>query len=321
MQNLRYVELRHRGLIYVSGEDAKTFLQSLISNDMDQVDHDTGIYASFLTPQGKYLHDLFICEGGPGIAFQEHSQGSGSGQHYLIDADRAADLAKRLVMYKLRAKIEFTVLTDWRVLALFGADLYQAPGMRAVAGDCREIGPAGAGGRRLADPRCLHVGLRCYLPATCVDETVKALGAESGALADFDQSRICQGLPDGCRDIDPEKSTLLEYGFDRIGGISWTKGCYVGQEVTARMKYRNLGKKQLYVVDLEGTAPAKGTPITLAGVQVGDIRTSVPGVGLAMLRLDAIEQYQLKGGDFAAGATQVIPRVDAAGDMSLSSAG
>ena len=72
------------------------------------------------------------------------------------------------------------------------------------------------------------------------------------------------------------------------------RGCYVGQEVTARMKYRNLGKKRLFVVDLEGSAPSKGTAVTLAGKPVGELRTSVPGIGLAMLRLDAIEQYRLK---------------------------
>ena len=314
MQNLRYVEMRHRGLVYVSGEDAKSFLQSLISNDMGLVDHDTGIYASLLTPQGKYLHDLFVCEGGPSVAYVDHADerdvDAGAEQHYLVEADRAADLAKRLAMYKLRAKVSVEVLADWKVLALFGTDLYDAPGMRRVAGDTRELGEDGAGGRRMTDPRCPSAGVRCYLPAHDVEAALAELKAEPGALADFDQTRICLGLPDGCRDIEPEKSTLLEHGFDRVGGISWTKGCYVGQEVTARMKYRNLGKKQLFVVDLEGAAPSKGTQVTLAGKSVGELRTSVPGIGLAMLRLDAITQYRLKGGDFVAGSTHVMPRLD-----------
>ena len=314
MQNLRYVEMRHRGLVYVSGEDAQSFLQSLISNDMGLVDHDTGIYASLLTPQGKYLHDLFVCEGGPGVAYVDHADerddDAGTEQHYLVEADRAADLAKRLTMYKLRAKVSVEVLADWKVVALFGADLYDAPGMRRVAGDTRELGNAGNGGRRMTDPRCPSAGVRCYLPADGVETAMAELKAEPGALVDFDQTRICLGLPDGCRDIEPEKSTLLEHGFDRVGGISWTKGCYVGQEVTARMKYRNLGKKRLFVVDLEGSAPSKGTAVTLAGKSVGELRTSVPGIGLAMLRLDAIEQYRLKGGDFVAGSTHVMPRLD-----------
>ena len=103
----------------------------------------------------------------------------------------------------------------------------------------------------MTDPRCPSAGVRCYLPAGGIEFAMAEFRAEPGALADFDQTRICLGLPDGCRDIEPEKSTLLEHGFDRVGGISWTKGCYVGQEVTARMKYRNLGKKRLFVVDLE----------------------------------------------------------------------
>ena len=325
MQNLRYVEMRHRGLVYVSGEDAQSFLQSLISNDMGGVDHDTGVYASLLTPQGKYLHDLFICAGGPNVAYLDQADENGDAatavQHYLVEADRAADLAKRLNMYKLRAKVDVEVLVDWKVIALFGADLYDAPGMRKVAGDTRELGQEGAGGRRMTDPRCPSAGVRCYLPAGDVEMAIAELQAEPGALADFDQTRICLGLPDGCRDIEPEKSTLLENGFDRVGGISWTKGCYVGQEVTARMKYRNLGKKQLFVVDLEGAAPAKGTPVTLAGKSVGELRTSVPGIGLAMLRLDAIDQYRLKGGDFVAGSTHIMPRLDEAEDSLVANAG
>ena len=325
MQNLRYVEMRHRGLVYVSGADAQSFLQSLISNDMGLVDHDTGIYASLLTPQGKYLHDLFVCEGGPGIAYADHAderdENAETEQHYLIEADRAADLAKRLTMYKLRAKVSVEVLADWKVVALFGADLYDAPGMRRVAGDTREFGDAGAGGRRMTDPRCPSAGVRCYLPVGGFESAMTEFRAEPGALADFDQTRICLGLPDGCRDIEPEKSTLLEHGFDRVGGISWTKGCYVGQEVTARMKYRNLGKKRLFVVDLEGSAPSKGTAVTLAGKPVGELRTSVPGIGLAMLRLDAIEQYRLKGGDFVAGSTHVMPRLDEAEESLAVNAG
>lgn len=301
MPNIHFVELRHRGLLRVGGAEARSFLQSLISNDMGPVDHDTGIYGALLTPQGKYLHDLFVC--------QTKCPESGDQECFLVDADRPADFLKRLGMYKLRADVTLERLEDWGVYTVFGSDLFHAPGVRQVAGDVRALGEDAGGARYMTDPRNPRAGLRAYAPRASAEAMLSQLEAQQGSLADFDQTRICAGLPDGCRDVEVEKSTLLENRFDELNAISWTKGCFVGQEVTARMKYRNSGKRQLYVVDLEGPAPDKGVEVKLNGEKVGVMRTSVPGVGLAFLRNEAVEQYIGSGGDFLAGRTIVTPRV------------
>jgi len=110
--------------------------------------------------------------------------------------------------------------------------------------------------------------------------------------AAYDAHRLALGLPDGSRDLESEKSTLVESGFDELGGIDWNKGCYMGQELTARTKYRGLVKRRLVAVTVDGPLPAPGTPIFNGEVECGTIRSGRQkdgeGRALATLRLDAI---------------------------------
>ena len=110
----------------------------------------------------------------------------------------------------------------------------------------------------------------------------------SATFEDWDRHRLALGLPDGSRDMEAEKTTLLEAGFDELGGVSWTKGCYMGQELTARTKYRGLLKRRLVPVRVEGALPAPGTPVMRGEAEVGAMRSGRDGVGLALLRLDAL---------------------------------
>ncbi len=106
--------------------------------------------------------------------------------------------------------------------------------------------------------------------------------------ADWDRYRLALGLPDGSRDLEPERTVLLEAGFDELGGVSWTKGCFMGQELTARTRYRGLVKRRLVPVRAEGALPAPGTPVTQNGAEVGTMRSGRDDAGLALLRLQAI---------------------------------
>jgi folate-binding protein YgfZ len=154
------------------------------------------------------------------------------------------------------------------------------------------------GGIVFADPRLPEAGWRVLAPAPLdTDATAE----------DYDRHRLALGLPDGARDLEAEKSVLLEAGFDELHGVSWSKGCYMGQELTARTRYRGLVKRRLVPVAVDGPLPARGTPLTdAAGAEVGEMRSGRDGQGLAILRLDALER-----GPFTAGAARLSPRIPA----------
>jgi folate-binding protein YgfZ len=264
------VELGERGLIVVAGEDRRAFLQGLISNDVEKVGPDRAIHAALLTAQGKYLHDFFVA------ALAETLVLDG-------EAARLADLQRRLSMYKLRAKVTLApAAADLAVFAAFGDGALAALKLPAEAGAARPY----AGGVAFVDPRLAALGARVIAPR---DAAVAALSADGFAAADFaayDRRRLAEGIPDGSRDLAIEKAILLEAGFDELNGVDWKKGCYIGQELTARTKYRGLIKKRLMPVRVDGPLPPAGTLVTFDGKEAGEMRSGQDGIALALLRLD-----------------------------------
>ncbi len=193
------------------------------------------------------------------------------GEALLLDCERAqaAMLVKSLSRFKLRAKVTLRDLSDeMRVYAAWGA----APAGEIVVPDPRK---PEAGWRVIS---------RLDLP-------------ETASEADYQRHRISLGLPDGSRDMEAEKSVLLEAGFDELGGVSWTKGCYLGQELTARTKYRGLLKRRLVPVRVSGAMPKPGTPVMLGADEVGTMRYGVDGLAMALLRLEAIGADGLRAGE------------------------
>ena len=246
-------ELPSRGVIEVSGEDRVSFLQGLVSNDVAKVAPGRAIWAALLTPQGKYLADFFILTDADTL---------------LLDCERSQIpmLAPKLSRFRLRAKVTVLAREELRVGVAWGSGAW---GGAAPPGDV--VAP---------DPRLPGAGWR-LLSRTPL--------ATNATPEDWDRHRLALALPDGTRDLEVDKTALLEAGFDELHGVSWTKGCYLGQELTARTKYRGLLKRRLVPVTANGELPAPGTPVHRDGVEVGTMRSGRDGIGLAVLRLDAID--------------------------------
>lgn len=284
MANRHHIPLSHRSLIAVSGEDRTAFLQGLVSCDVTKVAPDRALYGAFLTPQGKFLHDFFLASDGDTLLLE-------------CETDRRGDFVKRLTMYRLRSKAQIAVSDTFHVHALIGDDAAAALGLANDAGSAKAF----AGGVAFVDPRLAAGGVRAWLPAGS-DAAVAEAGFAPAEPAVWDIHRIGLGLPDGSRDIVPDKTLLLEAGFDELRGVDWQKGCYLGQELTARTKYRGLVRKRLLPVDIEGPAPEAGTPVLLDGAEAGEMRSHAGTVGLAMIRLDSLEQLAKDGGTLHSGA-------------------
>src|SRR5204862_1896273 len=199
------------------------------------------------------------------------------------EAARLADLKRRLSIYRLRAKVAIDELPDLAVAAVFGDGVCGALDLPEQPGAARPF----AGGVALVDPRLAALGARVILPREEMRATLSTLGLVEADCAAYDRHRLVLGIPDGSRDLVIEKSILLESGFDELNGVDWQKGCYIGQELTARTKYRGLIKKRLFPVRIDGPAPP-GTEVALGGKDAGEMRSSRDGVGLALLRLDAV---------------------------------
>ena len=236
--------LPDRALLAISGDERFSFLNTLLSADVSQEVGDAR-FAALLTPQGKLLADV-LCLTEP--------------DRVLVEYPADSEFAKRLRMYKLRAAVALDLLEDWQVTVSFD-DTPTAATAATV---------------RFADPRDARLGFRIY-----------GLAADSAADTDrtpYDAARIEAVVPESPTDLEPNKALLLENGFERLGGVDFRKGCFVGQEVTARMKYRNLGKKRLMSVTSAGAALETGHAI-MAGERTAGTVLSVAGDrALALMR-------------------------------------
>jgi hypothetical protein len=284
------VRLSSRAVLRLDGPDALEFLNGVTTNDTSKVGPESAIWSAFLTPQGKFLHEFFLAQAPDDSVWLDG------------EADRREHLKKRLAIYKLRARVELSEADELSVYALLGERALGLLDLPAMEGYARPLGD----GVAFSDPRLAQLGARAILPAADAERTLTEQGFVLGEAADFDRLRLSLGIPDGSRDLEPEKATLIESGFDELHGIDWNKGCFLGQELTARMKYRGLAKKRLVPVQIDGPTPEPGTEIRRAGKSAGMLRSAVDGVGLAQLKLAELNA----DGDapFEAGKATLIPR-------------
>ena len=291
MVEARFVVLENRSVIGVGGPDARSLLQGLISNDVNKVSPAQSIYAALLTPQGKFLHDFFVAELDGGLLLD-------------CEAARAADLLKRLTMYRLRSKVELKERGgEFRIAAIFGADAVAALGLGGEAGATKPL----ADGVVFVDPRLGAMGARAILPSATATDVLIGCGLQAAASEDYHRHRLALGVPDGSSDVAIDKSFLLESNFEELNAIDFNKGCYVGQELTARTKYRGVVRKRLFRVEVDGPLPAPGTPIMLGDKEAGTMRSGLEHMGIALLRLEDVEAVTKSGQQLTAGEARLTP--------------
>jgi len=228
--------MAERRILKLSGTDVGSFLQGLVTNDVDKLDHGL-VYAALLTPQGKYIADFFLAKAPQGI--------------WLDVAEPLADaLTQKLMMYRLRSDVQIEA-----------AEVFTHRGLGDVPEDGWE------------DPRHPNLGWRAYRSTPQSDDHV-----------DWDEIRVAHCIPQSGIELSPD-TFILEAGFEALNGVDFRKGCYVGQEVTARMKHKTELRKGLARVAIEGSAEV-GSPIEAAGKAVGTLLTRSGNEAIAYLRFD-----------------------------------
>jgi folate-binding protein YgfZ len=274
MSHCQAALLSDRSVLRVTGPDTHKLLQGVITNDLNRVQHGSGIHAGLLSPQGKILFDFFVVAAGDGFLIE-------------VAKDKAAEFVKRLGFYRLRAKVDIAEEPSLAVAAAWGGE----PSM-----------PEGTIAYR--DPRLPELGVRVLLPA---GEAIAGLGCTAAAEADYHALRIRLGVPEGGRDYVFGETFPHDALFDQLNGVDFEKGCFVGQEVVARMQHRGTARKR--VVPVEGDAPLiAGTDVEAGGIPIGPIGSVDGAFGLALLRLDRVEDAVSKGAPLMAGATRITAR-------------
>ncbi len=256
--------LEDRGVVSVAGADAASFLQGLLTNDVEGLGPSEARYAALLTPQGKILFDMIVVRAP-----------DADGAAYLLDcaAAQAADLAKRLGFYKLRAKVAVADESAGRAVAAFWGG---------------EPAPI-EGGLLYPDPRDPRLGWRAIVPRPIA----AALGSEHAA--EYEGLRIGVVAPKGGVDFAYGDAFPHDANLDLLHGVDFDKGCYVGQEVVSRMKHRGTARRRVARVKLAGPPPMPGTPVLDRELAVGTLGSSSGREALALLRLDRVEDAAAAG--------------------------
>jgi folate-binding protein YgfZ len=269
--------LPDRGVVKVAGDDARRFLNGLVTADIGKVAPGSPCFAALLTPQGKIIVDFLVAEGEAGDGF-------------LLDCPRAlaASLVERLNFYRLRAKVTVEELSaKLGVLAVWNG-----------------IGRT-EHGLVYPDPRLPALGLRCILPSHLVTQAAAELGAELVDATVYEAHRIAQGVPRGGLDFSYGDAYPHETDMDQLGGVDFTKGCYIGQEVVSRVEHRGSARSRIVPIAYDGFAPEPGMAVMAGDKNVGTLGSTAAGRGLAMLRLDRVEDALTSGVALSAGGVPI----------------
>ena len=275
MNRIKAALLPDRGVVKVAGDDARGFLNGLLTADIAKVKPGAPRFAALLTPQGKIIIDCIVAEA-PG------DDGGG----FFLDCPRAlaVDFVQKLNFYKLRAKV-------------ICEDLSEVLGVLAVwdgSGDTEY-------GLVFPDPRLPALGQRVMLPPHRAKEAAADLGAELVDAKDYEAHRIALGVPRGGLDFAYGDAFPHEADMDQLNGVDFDKGCYVGHEVVSRMQHRGTARTRSVKVLLDGPSPEAGATILAGDKPVGTIGSTSGGKGIALVRIDRVADALDAGQPLTAG--------------------
>lgn len=282
--------LSDRGVVSVTGADAGKLLGGLITNEMSQLDAAPVLYAALLAPQGKVLCDFFVVKTANGFLLE------------TLKA-RAGELVKRLTMYKLRAAAEIRdVSDDYRVGVVWDG---------AVAPD-----DAGGDVLMFADPRLAALGQRVLVSSAVSGAAfAQSIGASAATEDAYHAHRIGLGVPEGGRDFVFGDTFPHEALLDQLHGVSFTKGCFVGQEVVSRMQHRTTVRKRIVMVRADADLPGEPLPVLAGQAEIGRLGSVAGARGLALARIDRVAEAQRDGVTLTVGGVPV--RVEVPGFASF----
>jgi tRNA-modifying protein YgfZ len=271
--------LPDRGVVKVSGEDARNFLNGLVTTDVTELRAGLGRFGALLTPQGKIIVDFLVTEA-PG----------GHGGGFLFDCPRALaqTLAQKLSFYRLRAKVSVENLSDsLGVIAAWDGELAVKPDLS------------------FADPRNAALGWRILAPEDLKQKVADLVGADLRDSDAYEAQRIALGVPRGGFDFSYGDAFPHETNMDRLNGIDFDKGCYVGQEVVSRMQHRGTARTRTVKVLLHDLRPETGVPVLAGDKVVGTMGSTSGQTGLALIRTDRVADALAAGLQLTAGGLAV----------------
>jgi folate-binding protein YgfZ len=271
--------LPDRGVVKITGETARDFLNNLITTDTTHLQPGLGRFGALLTPQGKITVDFLIAEAP-----------AGHGGGFLIDCPKvlAQTLADKLGFYRLRAKVGIENLSDsLGVLAAWDGEAALKPDLT------------------FTDPRNAKLGLRILVPAELVPKAADLIGAELVDASAYEAHRIAKGVPRGGLDFMYGDAFPHETNMDRLAGVDFDKGCYIGQEVVSRMQHRGTARTRTVRVLLDGPAPETGSTVLAGDKSVGTMGSAADHHGLALIRIDRASEALEAGTPLTAGGLSI----------------
>ncbi len=304
MTHAKTALLPDRGVVRVSGEDAEKLLQGIITSDMELLAGRPAIHAALLTPQGKILFEFFVARSSDGFLLETAQ-------------DQAANLAKRLTMYKLRAKVLIEDASErWDVWTSWGSETIEGPWMSEAEAPEEDLQVTPMDFMdfmdciAFRDPRFWDLGSRWMVYRhlrTPLRKLLPAHSMDAVEANDYHSHRIALGVPEGGKDYAFGDTFPHEANLDLLHGVSFSKGCFVGQEVVSRMQHRSTARKRIVIV--EGSAPLQsGSAIAAGPATIGTIGSVAGNRALALVRLDRMEEMQRKGEQLTAAGDAIAIR-------------